>query len=377
LIVNQETDPETLQKITFVFLKHLKMKLFAGLLLVIGMMAGIDEHFDDLHINQVQMIGSHNSYKQAIDPILFKLLSRVDSATVSKFAYSHISLTEQLDLGLRGLEIDVYADAKGGKYMHPKGLDWAPGQQPYDTAGEMKEPGFKVFHIQDIDFRSNCPTFKGCLQELKRWSEAHRDHYPVFITMNAKDEDINKPGFTLPEKFTGAIFDQLDQAIVEGLGRERVITPDDIRGKYSSLEEAVRAGNWPTLKRSKGKFIFILDETGDKRAVYISGHPSLKGRLLFVNADPGMPEAAIVIRNNPKKDDITALVEKGYIVRTRADSDTYEARMNDQSVFESACNSGAQIISTDYYRKSRLFNSDYIVRFKDGVYFRKNPVVAK
>lgn len=351
------------------------MKLLATLLFAFGISVSMYENIDDLRINQVQVIGSHNSYKQALDPLLFNLVSKSDSVTASRIAYSHISLTEQLELGLRGLEIDVYADGKGGKYAHPKGLDWAPGQQPYDIAGLMKEPGFKVFHIQDIDFRSNCPTFKGGLAELKRWSDTHKNHSPVFITMNAKDENIDRPGFTQPEKFTAAIFDELDQAITDGLGRENIITPDDIRGKYGSLEEAVRAGNWPTIKKARGKFIFILDETGDKRAAYMAGHPSLTGRILFANADPGTPETAILIRNNPKNDDIAALVGKGYIVRTRADSDTYEARVNDQSVFESACNSGAQIISTDYYRKSSLFNSDYVIRFKEGGYLRKNPMV--
>ena len=77
-----------------------------------------------------------------------------------------------------------------------------------DPQGLMKQPGFKVFHIQDIDFRSNCPTFKLCLQELKRWSVAHPDHPPVYVTMTAKSEAVNKPGFTVPEPFTAAAPDE-------------------------------------------------------------------------------------------------------------------------------------------------------------------------
>lgn len=353
------------------------MKLLAALLLVTGLLVGPGKDIADLPINRIQVIGSHNSYKQAIDPVLFKLLSKKDSASFSRIAYSHISLSDQLNLGLLNLEIDVYADEKGGKYAHPKGLDWAPGQQPYDSAGQMNEPGFKVFHIQDIDFRSNCPTFKQCLAELKQWSDTHKDHFPVFITMNAKDEPIDKPGFTVPEKFTASVFDRLDQTILENLGREKLITPDEVRGHYPSLEDAVLAGNWPTIKKGKGKFIFILDETGDKRAAYITGHPSLTSRVLFTNSEPGTPEAAILIRNDPKKEPIAAFVAKGYIVRTRADSDTYEARKNDRSVFESACKSGAQIITTDYYKKSTFFNSDYIIHFDGGGYCRRNPVFEK
>ena len=82
----------------------------------------------------------------------------------------------------------------------------------------------------------------------------------------------------------------------------------------------------PLLKNAKGKFIFVLDETGGKIALYSKGHPSLKGRSLFVNAASGTPEAAILIGNNPKTDNIGSLVREGYIVRTRADADTREAR---------------------------------------------------
>lgn len=332
---------------------------------------------DNLRINQIQVIGSHNSYKQAIDPALFKLLSKADSASMSKIDYSHVTLTEQLNLGLCNLEIDVYSDTAAGRYAHPKGLDWAPGQPTYDTAGVMKEPGFKVFHIPEIDFRSNCLTFRQCLQELKQWSDAHKDHYPIFITMNAKDDAVKRPGFTTPEKFTAAIYDALDKTIVTYLGKEKLIIPDDVRGKYNTLEEAVLAGNWPSLKKARGKFIFILDETGDKIDRYVKDHPSLKERILFANAQPGTAEAAILIRNNPKDTIITTLVRKGYIVRTRADADTRMARTNDYSDFIAAGQSGAQIITTDYYYKSTHFTSDYSISFDGGTYFRINPLFKK
>jgi hypothetical protein len=337
---------------------------------------GAQDSTDQIKINQLQIIGSHNSYKKAIDPKLFMLLQKSDSAGMSKIDYSHIPLTDQLNMGLLNLEIDVYADKRGGKYAYPKGLAWAPGQAPYDTAGVMKQPGFKVFHIQDIDFRSNCPTFKECLQELKTWSDAHPDHHPVFITMNAKDERMKKPGFTIPEKFTTSVFDRLDKEIADYMGKDYLITPDMVRGKYRTLESAVLHKNWPTLKAARGKFIFILDEHGPKLQAYIAGHPSLKGRLLFADAKPGTPEAAIHVMNDAKRDAsaIRSLVKKGYIIRTRADSDTQEARVNDKSSFDAAESSGAQIITTDYYQKSKHFKSDYVISFQDQQYFRLNPV---
>ncbi len=349
------------------------------LLLYCTVSAQNDKTYDHVKLNQIQVIGSHNSYKQSMDTAIFQMLQQTDTALAQGLDYSHISLADQLSMGLHNLEIDVYADTQGGKYAHPKGLDWASqqgGAAPYDPEGVMQKPGFKVLHVQDIDFRSNCLTFQQCLQELKSWSEAHPDHRPVFVTMNAKDEAINKPGFTVPEKFTAEVLDRLDQSIQENMGKERLMTPDQVRGRFKTLERAVLQGNWPTLADARGKFMFVLDEIGDKRAAYIHNHPSLKGRIMFANAAPGTPEAAFLIMNDPVSDlqKIQEMVEKGYIVRTRADANTQEARHHDKSKFEAACQSGAQIITTDYYQKSTHFPSDYVIHFEDGGYFRLNPL---
>ncbi len=351
----------------------MKLITCVGVLLVLPAIALINKK-DDLPINQIQVIGSHNSYKQAIDPALFAVFKKTDSVSASKIDYEHIPLPDQLNLGLRNLEIDVYADSAGGHYAHPKGLDWAKNQPAFDTDGEMKKPGFKVLHIPELDFRSSVPTFVDALKVLRKWSETHADHTPVFITLEAKDDSIKRPGFTSPELFTAKVFDSLDKVILNNLGQEHLITPDEVKGKYSSLEDAVLHQNWPKLSQAKGKFLFVLDATGKKRATYIQNHPSLKGRVMFANADPGTPEAAFMIRNNPKDKQIPELVKKGYIIRTRADNDTQQARTNDKSDFEAACKSGAQIITTDYYKKSTHFKSDYVISFADGKYFRANPL---
>lgn len=332
---------------------------------------------DNLPINKIQVIGSHNSYKKAINPVLLSVFAKQDSVSASKIDYEHIGVTEQLDLGLRNLEIDSYADSKGGKYAHPRGLDWAKGQPDFDVNKEMDAPGFKVFHIQDLDFRSDFLTLKGGLEKLRQWSLAHPDHTPVFITMEAKDNQLKGEGFSAPEKYTPEIFDQFDTLIRNTLGRDRLITPDDVRGKYKTLEDAVLHDNWPTLKQARGKFILLLDQKGEKMEMYINGHSSLKGRTLFVNAAAGRPEAAMMIINNAKSPEIPQLVKKGYIVRTRADSDTQEARRDDRSNFDAACASGAQIITTDYYQKSTHFKSDYVISFPGGKYFRFNSFFKK
>ena len=145
-------------------------KLLFFLLIISSSFSVYNDDLVHLKLNEIQVIGSHNSYKQSIDPALFAYLSKTDSAGLSTIDYSHISLSQQLDLGLLDLEIDVYADPAGGKYSHPLGLELVKGQSVFDPDKVMRQAGFKVLHIPDIDFRSSCLTFKICLQELKKWS---------------------------------------------------------------------------------------------------------------------------------------------------------------------------------------------------------------
>jgi hypothetical protein len=317
-------------------------------------------------MNQVQVLGSHNSYKKPIDPPLLSILRKDIGDRVKGLEYGHLPIQQQLDLGLRALEIDVVNDPAGGLYAHPKGLELEGGapHPQYDPDGLMKVPGFKVIHVPDIDFRANAYTLQQELAILKTWSDAHPNHLPISITMNAKDNGIKRPGFVHPAPFDKAAFDAWDGEIVRGLGRNRLITPDDVRGNFATLELAARAHGWPKLSEARGRFFFVLDETGPKLETYIAGHSSLQGRIMFVNAKEGHPEAAFRIVNEPVRDwaYIQYLVRSGYYVRTRADADTMEARKGDYTRFCDALLSGAQVISTDYYVPDPTLGTNYVVK---------------
>jgi hypothetical protein len=195
--------------------------------------------------------------------------------------------------------------------------------------------------------------------------------------LNAKSDNIPKEGFTSLLPFTRAAFDSLDEEICSVFPKTRIIKPDDVRGSYRTLNEAVVKGNWPLLVEARGKVIFVLDEQGEKQRIYLDGHPSLKGRLMFVNANPGIDASAFVILNDPVRyqDSISLLVKQGYMVRTRADADTKEARSNDYRRFNAAKASGAQVITTDYYLPDEHLKTNYQVQFHDGQMIRYNPVL--
>ncbi len=181
--------------------------------------------------------------------------------------------------------------------------------------------------------------------------------------------------------FDAVAFAEVDDALRTILGAGKLFTPDQLHGDFSTLEAAAQAGAWPRLSVTRGKFVFLYLVPGldfARFAPYLDGRPSLQGRAAFVQGLPGMTHTAFVLVDNAavKPERIPALVRQGYLVRTRADIDTDEARRNDPSRRDKALASGAQIISTDYLTTPNVHGNAYhVAPFKDG--WRCNPVNAR
>ncbi len=335
--------------------------------------------FGSIPINRFQVIGSHNSYKKAIDEELLMVIGEEEPRVAESLEYWHLSLEDQLDLGLRNLELDVFYDPEGGKYSDPLGnrvlLEMGIEPSPFDTEGKLEVPGLKLFHAQDIDFRSHHLLLKDALRVLKKWSEQNPDHFPVIVTFEFKDGIIGIPGSEKPIPFDSTNMYTADEEILEVLGKERLITPDFVRNGEVSLEYAILNDGWPELNKVRGKFLFVADAGEVKRTNYLKSHKGKTERIMFVTAPEGDPEAAFMIINDPVRNNerIRELVKKGYMIRTRADSGTRQSRDNDYSRFEAAKESGAQVISTDYYVPNPDF-STYKVSFNEESYKRLNPL---
>jgi hypothetical protein len=335
-----------------------------------------------LKLNQIQVIGTHNSYHSGISPNEAKFWQQKNPRLFDGLDYQHPSLTAQFDSGVRQIELDVFADSKGGRYAHPNGPVLAaaaglPPDPPFDPNGVMLKPGFKVMHVQDVDYRSVCEPFVACLEEVRRWSHAHPDHIPLFILVETKQGKAHPPEQpTEPEPFTSATFNALDAEIRSVFPPAELITPDDVRGHYKTLNEAVLAGNWPSLASARGKIVFLMDQR-PVGPVYVEGHPSLRGRVLFTNAVPGQPDAAFTECNDGPADTITELVKQGYLVRARTDSDTKQARTDDTSTRDAMMASGAQILSTDYpASEPARWPGHFSVSLPGNAVVRCNPVDA-
>ncbi len=53
--------------------------------------------------------------------------------------------------------------------------------------------------------------------------------------------------------------------------RPEILAPDDVRGDFDTLPEAIRARGWPRLDDVRGRVMLALDNTDAVRDAYIGG----------------------------------------------------------------------------------------------------------
>lgn len=347
----------------------------------------------ELRLNEIQLLGTHNSYRIRPPEPLWSLLQGLPvtgAGNPADLDYGHPPLPQQLAAGIRSVELDLYADPDGGRYARRLGLSiaGAVGGDGLDDADRraLAAPGIKVLHMPDFDFGTNHLTLRAALEAVKEWSSAHPRHLPVVVHLETKDETVRLvplPGLAVAAAWDADACRRLDaeiDACFPAAGRG-VFTPDALRGTHASLPEALAAEGWPTVEDLRGQVLFVME--GVAVGPYLEPDPRLAGRRCFVYGRPGDPGTAFLLMNDPldQRDAIALRVREGYMVRTRADAGTREARSGMTDRREAALASGAQIVSTDYPwpdpRGGREEGwTDYAVRLPGGGVARPNPVSA-
>ncbi len=343
-------------------------------------------------VNQLQYIGSHNSYRIKTYQPIFDLVITLSNTGVipadldpNEWDYDHVGLIEQIEAyNVRSFEIDIYHDPEGGRFYNRQGNVFV-GESAESGIPELLEPGYKVIHIPDLDYNTHHYTFKDAMRTLRDWSAQNPNHEPIFVMLELKDQaggDLAPGlGFVTALPYDAQAMQDLENEVREVYGNDLdgVYTPDMLRGDYATVKEAALNGSWPKLAEARGHVFYILDVNDEGESHYLAAHPNLEGASMFVFSNEGNPETAFIKRDDPNASDIRTLVESGYFVRTRADAGTTEARTGDTSRRDAAFASGAQMISTDYYRADpRHPNSeewtDYEVQFESRKAYQLNTV---
>ncbi len=315
----------------------MRSRLPFALLLLVGCVvepgpepeATFDYPLDDvLRVDHLQAVGTHNSYH--VQPA---------SDAIPDWNYTHAPLDEQLALGVRQFELDVYR----------RGLS------------------FDVYHAPLVDDVSTCPELRACLDTMKGWSDAHPAHHPLMVMIEPKD------GF--PDDDPEPFYELLEAEILAVWPRERIVTPEDVQGDAATVAEGVADG-WPTLGETRGTAIFTLLDSNRHQQWYTHGRTSLDGRLMFANASPDDPFAGVILMDGPvgNEEAIAEVVSRGILVRTRADAGPSDRDPDDTTRRDAALASGAHAMSTDFPAPAEP--GGYSFSIPDGAPSRCNPVTA-
>ncbi len=284
---------------------------------------------DGVKLNEIAILGTHNSYQRLATAETRFAMNIVDTITLKKFGLNTFdfemdTLTEQLEMGIRNVEIDI------------------------ETLDKNNKIEFKVTHNSLIDNASSAYDFEKALQEIKMWSDNNPEHIPVIIIVEPKSFVIEINGM---KKFSLEYAKELDKIVENTLG-DSLLTPKDMLRDYQSFKEMRENDDWISLKEAQGKILVLLHDC-DVTESYIALDETIKTQKMFPMLrydDRNESYTSFILENdafraNERKAE--NIDESNLIVRTRAD--VYPENSDERYEVIETC--GSQIITTDFPEK--------------------------
>ena len=203
--------------------------------------------------NMALSIGFHNSYHQS-GPL---------GNIVYEYGRSYPSLPQQLDMGMRELEIDVHYDPNSDQFL--------------------------VYHIEAFDARSSCKCLSECLHLVTSWMDRNADHTPILIRIEPRGMntaalwcgEYNEDGGRLTRK----LINQLN-----GTLGKHLYTPKHLIGDvhwenktYTAVRAIQDRKGWPSINELRGKVILVWNifEKNEHCRDFYYMHLDPKHHILF------------------------------------------------------------------------------------------------
>ncbi|MFW5780504.1 MAG: Ca2+-dependent phosphoinositide-specific phospholipase C [Bacillota bacterium] len=290
-----------------------------------------DIHNNNLKLNEIQVLATHNSFKRMPFMPFSKTLELFWGQKVRNGYYGLDFLSEQFDMGIRGVELDVVMYGEDLRLIHDPVTDW----------------------------RTNGPDFKMALEEIKLWSDINPGHIPINIMLQVRNNF--SPFSHKFKKFTKQDIQDMDNLLGEVFGEGNIIKPKDIKGDHDTLREAVETDGWPELSECMGKVYFALligDETN--KQYYKEIDPSFETQRAFIFSKPEEEEkeyTSFILADSPFTEGLEELIDKNYILRTRLDEQFNYSEQRRVASIEL----GSQILATDHMR-GNLLHPDYVTK---------------
>ena len=190
--------------------------------------------YEDLRYNEVRQTSSHNTFQRF-------------EGIFDQVVYWRI----------RSLEIDLH---RGKPLRDALKKDWY------------------VYHLPIIDPDTTVDRLSGFLQICCGIQRAIPRHEVITVFLDIK-EPFHK---TASASHSAAALDKL---LVDALGIDHIYRPGDLLARErgaGSLQEAVAAGGWPTLKALRGKFLFVFTGGKDHLTTYANAGTA-NSRVAFLS----------------------------------------------------------------------------------------------
>ncbi len=294
---------------------------------------------ENIRLNDVQYLATHNSYKKtgpAIGRFFIGLGDSFEEARALKYGYKNI--TEQLQLGIRSFELDL----------------------------RYRKDTFEITHVPLVDASSQAVNFELLLDELLLFSNHQENHMPILVLIELKNDwMILDP---LLKDIDQQALIKLDDMIKSKL-EDKLFLPSNMVDEHTSLKEKIMNDGWPLVSQLANKFIFIL-HPGAFEQVYYDIDQTLQTQSMFIGSSYGQSYndyASFFVHNDVDKEIISQLISDNFMVRTRIDSNLIFS----QDRFQSAIESGAQILTTDF----SIGRSD--INLDDVIYLGDHKLIVK
>ncbi len=285
---------------------------------------------DGVKFNEVAFLGTHNSYQLLATKPKRALMKAVEIVTFGAVDYTKATfemdtLTNQLEYGIRNLEIDI------------------------ETVDDGENVSFIVTHDPILDNVTSCYDFAKALEEIKMWSDNNSNHLPITILIEPKGKVLNINNM---QDFSLEYANELGETIKSVLG-DTLLTPADMMGDYANFKEMRENDGWLTLEETLGK-VMVLMHPCDVTEDYIKQDETIKSQAIFPMLYSGGTNetyTSFILDNEPENamlNNKMNIDEYNLIVRTRADS---HPTFSDER-YASADVCGSQIITTDYPPRS-------------------------
>jgi hypothetical protein len=297
--------------------------------------ADFDLNSNTLRLNEVQVLATHNSFKAMPNMYINGFVELFGGERTRKGQYGLPKLYDQLDSGIRGLEIDV----------------------------TMYDGKITTVHDPITDWRTNTTDFRLALEEIRLWSDNNPNHYPLNIMVQVRDQW--SPFTTKYSALGEEGISDLDALFEEVFGGN-IITPAIVKGDADSLREAVTTTGWPLVTDCMGKVYFtLLFSDQENLDYYVALDPEFETQNGFIMTNPKEMEienyTAVILADDPFGEGYSELVEEGYLLRTRID----EQWTHPEDRRAAAIALGSVILATDY-PKNNSYPDGYICELKEG-----------